>query len=158
MDPITDVLMAIRVESVCYGRLLATAPWGLRFQTGPHAKFCFVAQGDCSLTVQGIADPTQIAMGDFFLLAPGREFTLRHEPGADVREFDDAMREKIVNSIPIGGGGAPTTVICGKFTFGDTHAGTLASLLPPIIHVSAHETRTSALQKTLDLLAEETAA
>jgi len=156
MDPINDVLTAIRVESVCYGRLLATAPWGLRFEAAQHAKFSLVSQGSGWLKVEGIAEPIPLAAGDFFLLAPGREFTLSHDTAANVYDFDDALRDKLCNSIPIGGGGAPTTMICGQFAFDDTHARSLADLLPPMIHIPAHETRTSALQKTLDLLAEET--
>jgi AraC-like DNA-binding protein len=97
-------------------------------------------------------------VGDFFLLAPGREFTLRNEKSSDVLEFDDDMRERLRRSIPLGGAGDSTTLICGKFAFGDTHASTLTDLLPPVIHVPANEARTSGFAKTIDLLADETVA
>ena len=156
MDPITDMFAAIRVESICYGRLNALAPWGLRFKAAEYATFSLVSQGGGWLGVQGTDELFPLETGDFFLLAPGREFTLRNDRASDVLEFNDEMRAKLRQSIPLGGAGDSTTLICGKFAFGGTHTSTLADLLPPVIHVPADEARTSGFAKTIDLLSDET--
>lgn len=156
MDPITDIITAVRVESVCYGRLNATAPWGLRINPAGYAVFSYVAQGAGWMNVDGIRDPFHFAPGDFFLLAPGRQFTLQDNISSELRELDDELREKFRHSLPWGGGGSLTSLICGKFLFGETHSGILADLLPPVIHVSANDANTATFAKTLELLADET--
>ena len=157
MDPITDVLMAMRVESVVHGRLEATAPWALRAETGPHAKFCMVSRGTCWLTLEESPEPILLAGGDFFLLASGSSYTLGDSPYTPARNFAEILQENKCDLIHYGGGGAPTTVIGGKFMFDETNGKPLTDLLPPLIHVRADMARTLSLETTLKLLTSETA-
>lgn len=158
MDPLTDVFTSMRVESVMYGRLEATAPWGLSFEGPAHAKFAMVLRGSCWLTVDGMAKAVPLAGGDCYLLPRGDAHTLRDHPRTRTRNFAEVLKRRQGDVIQYGGGGAPTTILGGKFTFDGPSSRPLTDLLPPVIHVKADEARTLALQATLQLLASEMAS
>ncbi len=58
MDPITDVFTAMRVDSVVYGRIELTAPWGLKFDKGDYACLGTVARGNAWLKSKGRNSPS----------------------------------------------------------------------------------------------------
>jgi AraC-like DNA-binding protein len=155
MDALTDVLTALRVESVCYGRLEVTAPWGLQVPPRPYAKFSLISSGSAWLTVEGVTEPILLQRGDFFMLAPEQSYSMQSALDAPVLDFEDVLRESCNGVIRFGGGGAPTTVFGGKFIFHQPKAKLIASVLPPIVHFRAGDSRIAALQKTIDLLAGE---
>jgi AraC-like DNA-binding protein len=152
-DPLADLLETARVESVCYGRLHATSPWGLRFEATPHAKFCLVSHGETWAAVDGIEEPLRLSAGDFLLLAPGYRVSLRDAPESPVVDFDENLRERMQDrALRLGGGGRPSTLLCGKFLFSQVYARPLAGLLPPAVHFSARESYAPALRATVELL------
>ena len=59
VDPVTDIFTAMRVESIVYGRIELSAPWGLRFEKGEYACFGSIARGNAWLTVEGQEQPTE---------------------------------------------------------------------------------------------------
>jgi AraC-like DNA-binding protein len=154
MDPLTDVFTSMRVESVVYGRLEATAPWALRFEAPSHAKFGIVQRGNCWLTVDGV-EPVPLTGGDCYLLPRGDSFTLGDDPHTPARSFSEMTAPECGSVMRYGGGGAPASVIGGKFSFDGLSSRPLTDLLPPVIHIRADEARGRALQGTLQLLAAE---
>lgn len=145
MDVLTDVLQSIRLRSEVNGRLELTAPWGIEFDFGNlrHPYFHVVSQGSCWLEVEGHPGPVQLASGDFVLLPRGGRSTLRDRPETRPVPIGEVLaasgREKeecsINRAVRYGGGGAPTTLISGSFTFEDGGAAPLAEALPMLIHV-----------------------
>jgi AraC-like DNA-binding protein len=133
MDPISDALAAIRVESVAYQRLEATAPWETDAAIG-YPFFGMVSHGVVWLNLNADNPAITLAEGDGFLLSPGAAHHLR------------------------GGECQPATIISGRFTLDEITGKSLADLLPPIIHIRADHERSAALRSTLELLAAETAA
>ncbi|PCC71936.1 AraC-type DNA-binding protein [Nannocystis exedens] len=157
-DPLTDVLAAMHVRSALYFRLEATAPWGVRFAPVSQAKFAMVARGSCWLTVKGEPGPIALRAGDCFVVSDGSEFLLRDNLRSSTvlcRELAESMEAGIVRH---GGGGAPTVVICGWFTFDAWSSAPLIDLLPRLLYVQTDDAQAAALQATLDLLATETSA
>jgi AraC-like DNA-binding protein len=138
MDAITDFLGAIRVQGVCYGRIQVTDSWAPRSEPGSHAGFGLISFGDAWLHLPDIAEPLRLSHGDFFLLAPGREYVL--SPGA------------AAPTVVIAG---PTVVISGMFSFDETHSRPLTDFLPPVILIRGDQPHMLPLQKTLELLASE---
>ena len=159
MDPITDVFTAMRVDSVMYGRIELTAPWGLRFERGDYACFGMLARGNAWLMVEGIDQPIPLAGGDCFcLFAHSRMHVLGDHPNTpEVRSMQEVARTKCDNFIRFGGGGIPTTVIGGKFTFDRTNSRPLTDLLPSFILVPSERAQALPLQQTLQLFAAEAA-
>lgn len=134
MDPISDALTAIRVESAAYQRLAATAPWESGTDPGPHACFGVVSRGVAWLGLEGNGSSIAMAEGDGFLLSPGTAHHLRS------------------------GAGEPATIIGGRFTFDEASGKSLPDLLPPVIHIPADQQHGAALRTALELLVAETAA
>src|SRR5579862_59003 len=109
MDAITDFLSAIRVQGVCYGRIHVTDSWSPRSDQGSHAGFGLISYGQACIDFRD-AERIHLSPGDFFLLAPGREYVLS-----------------------TGSGGAPSAIIAGRFHFDETHSRPLTDFIPPII-------------------------
>ena len=71
------------------------------------------------------------------------EYLARHPLG-----FDRTLRH--------GGGGAPTTLVCGADMLEQTSAGPMLSILPPVVHLPADSVAlTSLVQATIQLLLQE---
>ena len=158
MDPITDVFTVMRVDSVVHGRIELTAPWGLRFEQGDYACFGMIARGNGWLTVQGQEQSIPLAGGDCFcLFAQTRVHILGDHPQTPSSDMQEVVRTKSGNAICFGGGGAPTTIIGGKFTFDRTNSKPLTDLLPPFILVSNDRAQALPLHQTLQLFAAEAA-
>ena len=158
MDPITDIFTAMRVESLVYGRIELTAPWGLRFDKGEYACVGTVARGNAWLTVEAQAQPIALAGGDCFcLFAHSHEYTLGDHPQTPAANMQDIARTKCDGVIRYGGGGALTTILGGKFTFDKTNSKPLMDLLPPFLHVQNDHVQALPLQQSLQLFAAEAA-
>ena len=164
----------MHVASVVHARLEATAPWGLRRGAedaneavahssalrnlpSQFAHFGMVSRGNCWLSVEGMPDPLPLTGGDCFLLAPASTYALRDTPGTRARSYCEAAPKNRSNVIHYGGGGAPTTIISGWFSFGPMSVKPLKRLLPELILVKADQAQSLALHATLQLLASEMA-
>jgi len=134
MDLISDALAAIRVESVAYQQLEASAPWESDSSAGRHACFGVISRGAGWLSLEGNGPSIRLAEGDGFLLSPATTHHLRS------------------------GAGQPATIVGGRFIFDETSGKSFADLLPPLIHIRADHERSAALRTTLELLAAETSA
>ena len=148
----------MRVESLVYGRIELTAPWGLKFDKGDYACLGTVARGNAWLTVEGQAQPIALAGGDCFcLFTQSHECTLGDHPKTPAASMQDVARTKCGGVIRFGGGGALTTILGGKFTFDKANSKPLTDLLPPLIHVPNDRVQALPLQQSLQLFAAEAA-
>lgn len=161
MDPLDEVFAAMRVENALYARLEATAPWGLSTRRGDGtARFGLMVRGGCWLTLDDDAArqaPIALAAGDCFVIPRGLPYSLRDDLRSATVNCVDVVRANIGGVVPIGGGGAGTTVISGWFNFDPYGAGPLLDLLPALLHIRMNQDRTHLLQAALQLLAMETA-
>ena len=174
LDPITDLFHTMHVASVVHARLEATAPWGLMREpeeangavpyssalpNSPSqlAHFGMISRGNCWLSVKGMPDAVPLTGGDCFLLAPASTYALRDNPRTRARSFCEAAPKQGSNVIHYGGGGVPTTIISGWFSFSPMSVKPLQRLLPELILVKADQAQTLALHATLQLLASEMA-
>ena len=97
--------------------------------------------------------------GDFALVPHGEGHTLRSEGGARAPGILDLEREQVSDRYEIlrhGGGGAPTTLICGAVRFDHPAAHNLVATLPAAIHLeAAGSAQPEWMQATLRLMAAE---
>src|SRR3984957_16910112 len=123
----------MRVTAFGLHRLEATAPWGVKQENQAEeqvthsgketlptdlAHFAMLSRGNCWLSVEEIADPIPLTGGDFFLLARGTSIVMRDSPRTHPRStFRDMATNAKGNVVHYGGGGAPTTIVCGSFSF-----------------------------------------
>jgi len=173
LDPITDIFRTMHVTAFGQHRLEATAPWGLiggkeseekvtpsdeNVSPTDLAHFAMLSRGNCWLSVEGLREPIPLAGGDCFLLARDTSIVMRDSPrtrpGSTFREIAAKANSNVAH---YGGGGAPTTVVCGSFSFDRASLKPITQLLPSFILIKADRARTLALHDTMQALASEMA-
>ena len=173
MDPITDIFRTMRVTAFGQHRLEATAPWGLIGGTESEervrpsdnkvlptdlAHFAMLSRGNCWLSVEGLPEPVPLTGGDCFLLARNTPIVMRDSPRTRPRSsFREIAAQANSNVAYYGGGGAPTTIVCGSFSFDRASLKPITQLLPGFILIKADQARTLALHSTMQALASEMA-
>ena len=173
MDPITDIFRTLHVTAFGLHRLEATAPWGLiedkqieetvtpadkKMSPTDLAHFAMLSRGNCWLSVDGIAEPIPLTGGDCFLLARGTSIVLRDSPRTRPRlSFREVGAQANNHVAHCGGGGAPTTIVCGSMSFDRASLRPITQLLPSFILIKAEQARALALHDTLRALASEMA-
>ena len=139
-DPLGEALHVLRMSGSFYCRSDLIAPWGLDLPPEPESMwFHVVNAGRCWLEVDG-DEPRQLQPGDFALVPHGQGHLLLSEPGApaprvDGLEYDYASDRYAI--LRYGGGGAPTSIVCGTVRFGHPAARNLVALLPRTIVIEA---------------------
>ena len=118
--------------------------------------FCAVSSGSCRLSLPGYE--TVLEAGDFLLLVAPPAWILAGGGPAPVVDFvadNQAGGERLVG-LP---DGAPELrLLGGFFSFGDSNAALLDSVLPPITHIRAADRAASRLSAILSLLGDEAGA
>ena len=173
MDPITDIFRTLHVTASGLHRLEATAPWGVRQENQAKetvtlsdqtklptdlAHFAMLSRGNCWLSVEGVPQPIPLTGGDCFLLAKGTSIVLRDSPRTRPRWTFGEIGAKANGNVALyGGGGAPTTIVCGSLSFDHASLKPITELLPSFILMKADQARTLALNNTVQALASEMA-
>src|ERR1017187_141043 len=173
LDPITDIFRTMHVTAFGLHRLEATAPWGVRQEKQTEEKvtpsdkemsptdlahFAMLSRGSCWLSVEGIPEAIPLSGGDCFLLSRGTSIVLhdspRTRPRWSFREIGAKAKSHVAH---YGGGGAPTTIVCGSFSFDRASLKPITQLMPSFILIKAEQARTLALHITMQALASEMA-
>jgi len=173
LDPITDIFRTMHVTASGLHRLEATAPWGVRQENQAKEKvtlsdqtklptdlahFAMLSRGNCWLSVEGVPEPIPLTGGDCFLLAKGTSIVLRDSPRTRPRWTFGEIGAKANGNVALcGGGGAPTTIVCGSLSFDHASLKPITQLLPSFILMKADQARTLALNNTVQALASEMA-
>ena len=169
MDPMTDIFRTMHVTAFGQHRLEATAPWGLIGGKKSEGKatpasptdlahFAMLSRGNCWLSVEGIPDPIPLTGGDCFLLARDTSIVMRDSPRTRPTSTFREVAAKIDGNVAhYGGGGAPTTIVCGSLSFNRASLKPITQLLPRFILIKADQAHTLALHNTMQALASEMA-
>jgi AraC-like DNA-binding protein len=117
-----------------------------------------LSRGNCWLNVEGNPKPIPLTGGDCILLGRGTSIVLRDSPRTRPRStFREIGASANSNVAHYGGGGAPTTIVCGSFSFDRASLKPITQLLPSFILMKAEQARTLALHDTMRALASEMA-
>ena len=173
LDPITDIFRTMHVTAFGQHRLEATAPWGLiqegrieeevtasgkKISPTDLAHFAMLSRGNCWLSVEGIPEPIPLTGGDCILLARGTAFVMRDSlQTRPKKSFREVAARDGSNVAHYGGGGAPTTIVCGSLSFDRASLRPITQLLPSFILIKADQAHTLALHNTMQALAAEMA-
>ena len=161
MDAFSQFLELLRLRGQLFGQLEFTAPWGFTFPGGKGT--CIVVnRGSCFLSVnEEHKSLVPLVGGDFVFLPAPRSYSLRNSPETPLRSVLEIITPEAFwqsRLIRHDGGGTPTSLIAGCFTFATAAGDWLRNDLPPIMHVRASDLHaTPAFQSALQLIAAETA-
>jgi len=157
-DPLGETLHLLRMNGAFYCRSELTSPWGLTLPPMPtYLWFHVVTSGRLWLEA-GDAEPRLLGPGDLALVPRGEGHVLRSEPGAAAPGILDLERELLSERYEIlrhGGGGSPTTLVCGAVRFDHPAARNLVEILPEILHVEAGSPHTDRMPAILGLMGAE---
>lgn len=156
MDPLEDIFTAMHIESALYARLQAKAPWGIAFDTSPNARYAIVVRGHCWLSAASLPQPIALTGGDCFIVKGEAEFQLQDELGHDLQACNEIFHENAGDTVAVGGDGALTEIVAGRFAFDSSGGEPLLPLLPSVLHIRMDSERARLLQATLQLIAMET--
>jgi AraC-like DNA-binding protein len=138
VDPLGEALHLLRMSGIFYCLTEATAPWALEMPAFDDClSFHVVTAGGCWLVVDG-TDPQYLRAGELALVPHGRGHFLFSQPGVTPAPRVDQLPQQLVSEhysiLRHGGGGAPSTLVCGIVSFHDPAAQQMVRLLPPVIH------------------------
>lgn len=157
MDVLADTLRSIRLRSMINGRMEMSAPWGMRVDARIMGMFYVVSRGSCVLEIHG--GLLTLAAGDFIFVLGGVPYVLKDAPRTrpvPASEIYANRGGRCGGVIRYGGGGAPTTIICGRFIFEGLALSPLIESLPPILHVKGDGgIATRWLESTMQFVASE---
>jgi AraC-like DNA-binding protein len=140
MDPLTDILRDLRLESSFYARSLLRAPWGLSFSAKDGPSFHVVVVGRGFLRIN--AERIPLGTGDLVLLPHGDEHQIADPPESTATPLLALPSERIGQNAALlrfGGEGAESLLICGGVRFAGPVAHPLLALLPQVLLLRREE-------------------
>lgn len=158
-DPVGEALHVLRMSGTFYCRSEFTAPWALDLPAiNSSLMLHAVLSGQCRIEVAG--SPVRLLQsGDLTLVTHGRGHQMASHPGVSAQKLFDTDRQRISDRyelLRMGGGGEPSTMICGLFQFEHPAAAKLVEMLPGLIVVErAKSHHLEWIHSTLSLLAAE---
>jgi AraC-like DNA-binding protein len=147
-DVVSQVLGAVRLTGEALFTCRLSEPWAVWSppgeQIGPlilpsarsFAMFHYVASGGCAVEVEGLA-PLPLEEADVVVLPRGDGHTMRGTKPVAARSVAEIVRPDQIASFPdfdYGGGGAPTSLVCGFLACGVRY-GPLEAALPRLLRV-----------------------
>jgi AraC family transcriptional regulator, alkane utilization regulator len=140
-DELSDVLQAVRFRRAIFCRSELTAPWGFSVLGRDFATFHLVTRGKCCLDVDGVDGRLWLSAGDLVILPLGNAHVVRDSPSSTATRLEELIAEgstKANGTVRSGGGGKPSTLVCGGFHFDDRRTNPVLAGLPPVIHLRGH--------------------
>ena len=158
MDPLSDVISLLKVESILSSRMETAGPWGMRFPAYRHIVFGGILEGSRWLWIEGLLEPVKLEQGDFFLLTNGMPYCVATDLGTDLVDGFTVLAENTGEDgiTRYGQGEMKTAGAGGRFTFDDETSDLLLGFLPPLIHVRADSRNWQPLHSAHDLIRFET--
>ena len=136
LDPLTQVLLGLRLDGVEYGRCLLRTPWAVAFKETPHARFHFVARGGCWLRTRG-TDWMRLDPGSAVLLPRGSFHVIASSPDVPAIDIDSLARKAVADGIYVVDGqglasadGDPDVMFCGEMRFNLDPLHPLVAMMP----------------------------
>ncbi len=107
IDPLTEILLGLRLDGVEYARYVLHEPWAVAFPARREASFHFVAQGSCWMQV-GRDDWMQLNTGDALLLPRGSRHVLASTPELPTVEIGRLARKAVAENLYLVDDSAPS--------------------------------------------------
>lgn len=154
MDPLSDVLSLLHVESATSGRLEAGGNWALRSSAQEHITFCALLSGPCWLITSDRDDPIEMKPGDCLLATDSAAVRLCSDPAMNSPDGVRTLAPAAPALLRIGDG-AETSLIGARFRFDEAYAKSILRFLPATIHIRAGTPSAASLQTILYKLQDE---
>ena len=159
-DPLTQVLLGLRLEGVEYGRCLVHAPWAISFDAQAAARFHFVVSGGCWMQTPQ-SGWMELKAGDAVLLPRGTAHTLASSPEVPPLDLASFDRQRLADDIYLLRDATPAaqapshTMFCGSMTFNLDPLHPLLAMMPEVIRASELAQRDPGVPMLLEAMERE---
>jgi AraC-like DNA-binding protein len=159
-DPLTQILLSLRLEGLEYGRCRLRAPWAVAFPALPSARFHFVALGDCWLRA-GEAPWVQLRQGDAVLLPRGVPHVLASAVDVPAVDIAALARQPSADAIDFvvgesaDAGDATHTLFCAEMRFNLDARHPLLAMMPDVIRAGELARRDATVPALLEAMERE---
>lgn len=162
MDALTEVLKSVQLHSTVHCRSELSAPWGIHIDSTNQASFHVILRGSCWLEVADRKEPVSLVGGDFVVLPRGTAHCLRDALDSPLVKLEQLLADRPCKGqlrMQYGGGGTPTTILCGNARFEHHEMNPLLPALPSLILIQGENGKAIEwLDSTLQAIACETAS
>ena len=167
LDPLTQVLLGLRLDGVEYGRCLLRTPWAVAFKETPHARFHFVARGGCWLRTH-TTDWMRLEAGSAVLLPRGSFHVIASSPDVPAIDIDAFSRKAVADGIYVVEGqgcsvdgdpkdGDPDVMFCGEMRFNLDPLHPLVAMMPEAMRADDLARRDPTVPALLEAMEREVA-
>ncbi|WP_084214226.1 AraC family transcriptional regulator [Terriglobus sp. TAA 43] len=154
VDPLSEVLALLRPRSLACGAFAIPDDLAISFPKHQGIKCYAVLAGKFWLTLDGMADPIEMNVGDCFILPRGLPFQLASDLALKPVPYTVALDSlKKSAETPHLDDGA-RYMAGGFFAFTGSHAEMLLHSLPPVVHIRREQDK-AALRWSLERMREE---
>ena len=154
-----SVLRMVEVRGAVFVQSRFTAPWGVSIAAEGMTFFHIVTQGRSWLEVEGSPKAIRLDAGDLVIMPHGTLHRLRDDLSTPTESFEQVFTADRIGpdkSLICGGGGEPTTMVCGEFRFADRKTDPLLFALPDCVRIPGLRGEAAPwLRATLDWVADE---
>lgn len=143
-DAADELLGQLRLAGVVYCRSELSAPWGLTMPPMPGCMNFHLVTDGTALLGEANGATHVLRTGDVALLTTGQGHALRSEPGAPAPDLFSLPRRSLspfYEWLRHGGGGAPSSLLCGAVRFDDAVSARLLSALPASVVLARDQRR-----------------
>ncbi len=158
MDVLADVLSVTRMGATVIAQAELVPPWGLEIDPIAEAHVHVVQRGTCWLRTSVERRHLRLGVGDVVLIRGGVGHSICDDPKTKPAPYQEvlAAMPRRLSRLPTTRAHETTVVLCAKYLFQHVGPHPLTSMLPPLIHLPAHEAeRHVQLQLLLQLLRRE---
>jgi AraC-like DNA-binding protein len=156
MDPLSAIFSSMNVQQALIDRIEVTAPWGIQSTCGPDIQFALVLRGSAILQTKSSPQPLSLRGGDVFIMFGNSDYLLADQVRSEVIDCKALKELKVGNAIRFGGGGAPTTLVAGRFKIDQIDARPILKALPSFLHLQLDQKRSHSFHSVLELISFET--
>ena len=153
MDPLSDVLRVLNLQTYSAGGFSLGGDWAIQFNAHSGIKCYALLSGAGWLGVEGTA-PVALQAGDCFLLPSGSPFRLAKDLSLEPVPFSLLLAGMWDGGLLVLNGGGDTVVLGGHFAFNGAHADVLLGAMPPVVHLREDADK-AALRSSLERMRQE---
>ncbi len=158
MDALTDILRSVRMTGSVFSRAALTAPWGVESGKLESGIFHAVVRGRAWVRLADGGDPVVLDRGDIVFFPFGSNHLMTDTAMTPTKPIGllTSVDERGMGRLVVDGGGAATSLICGRVTYDRAEAHPVFSSLPPMIHVGDEDGRIgNVVESLIALIANE---
>ncbi|MDH3517987.1 MAG: AraC family transcriptional regulator [Acidimicrobiia bacterium] len=136
-DALTHILESVRMEGSVFSRADLTAPWGVESGELADGVFHAVVTGRAWVSLADGDTPVEVQRGDVVMFPFGDNHLIADSPDRPTQNIGllTSVDDRGMGHLVVDGGGAATSLICGRITFEQGTVHPVLSGLPRLIHV-----------------------